>query len=73
MNDSEILAYVKAAALVMALPLDEQRAARVAVHLARTADLARQLESLALDVSDEAAEVYCPAPFPLAPHAHKPA
>ena len=68
MTDSEVLAYVKAAAVVMQLPLDEQRALRVAMHLARTAAMASQLEALPLEVSEEPAEVYSPAPFPLASH-----
>ena len=72
MTDSEVLAYVKAAAVVMQLPLDEQRALRVAMHLARTAALASQLEAFPLDVSEEPAEVYSPAPFPLVPQGHKP-
>lgn len=72
MNDAEVLAYVKAAAVVMQLPLDEARALRVATHLARTTALASQLESLPLDVSEELAEIYCPAPFPLIAHGHRP-
>lgn len=64
MNDAQVLHYVKAAALALALPLDAARAERVAAHLARTAALAQVLESAALGVEDEPAEVYCPAPFP---------
>ncbi len=71
MTDDEVLAYVKAAALAVSLPLDEARAQRVATHLARTAALARQLEGFALEVSDEAAEIYSPAPFPLVPDRRK--
>ena len=71
MNDAEVIAYVKAAAVVMQLPLVEARALRVATHLARTAALASQLESLPLDVNEEPAEIYSPAPFPLVTHGHK--
>ncbi|MEP6789956.1 MAG: DUF4089 domain-containing protein [Ramlibacter sp.] len=62
MQDSEVLAYVKAAAVVLALPLDEERAQRVATHLSRTAALARQLEAFPLPVEAEPAEIYRPAP-----------
>ena len=69
MDEQQALAYVKAAATAVALPLDEARAQRVAVHLGRTASFAAQLDAFALDVSEEPAEVYCPAVFP---GAHKP-
>ena len=72
MTGEQILAYVKAAAVLMELPLGEQRALSVAMHLARTAALARELEAFALDVSEEPAETYCPAPFPPATQGHKP-
>ena len=71
MNDAEVLAYVKAAAVVMQLPLDEARASRVATHLARAAALSSQLEAMPLDVNEEPSEIYSPAPFPLLPHGHK--
>jgi 1-carboxybiuret hydrolase subunit AtzG-like protein len=64
MDELRILAYVKASAALLELPLDEARARRVAAHLARTARMARLLESVALAVEDEPAEVYRPAPFP---------
>ena len=72
-DDAQVLAYVKAAAAVLALPLDDERAQRVAMHLARTAAMARELEGFALEAGEEPAELYCPAPFPLAPNGHKPA
>ena len=71
MTDPDILACVKATALVLALPLDEQRALRVTMHLARTAEMARQLDAFVLDVEEEPAEIYCPAPFPLAANGYK--
>jgi hypothetical protein len=64
MTDAEVLAYVRAAAAALALPLDEQRVLRVAVHLMRTAKMARDLERLSLDADVEPAALYCPAPFP---------
>lgn len=59
-----MLAYVTAAARLVGLPLDASRAQSVAMHLGRTAAMARALESDALALDDEPAEVYCPAPFP---------
>ncbi|MDB5871794.1 MAG: hypothetical protein JWQ07_1236 [Ramlibacter sp.] len=64
MTDDEVLCYVKAAAAALELPLDVAAAQRVAVHLARTAMLARELDAAGMDVEDEPAEVYKPAPFP---------
>ena len=65
MTDAQGLTYVKAAAAMLELPLDDEQAERVAVHLARTAVLAAQLDAVAMGVDDEPAQVYCPAPFPL--------
>lgn len=64
MNEAQCLAYVKAAAVALALPLDEARAARVAAQLLRTAALAALLAEQPLQPHDELAEIYCPAPFP---------
>ena len=64
MNDDQVLAYVKATAAVLALPLDEDRARAVAVHFGRTVALAAMLEGVALGHEVEPAQVYCPAPFP---------
>ena len=66
MSEDEVLAYVRAAAVALGLPLDAQRAEAVAQHLARTAALARQLEAAGLSVDDEPAEIFRPAPFPAA-------
>jgi hypothetical protein len=63
MNETQTLAYVQAAAVVVGLPLDDARAARVAVHLQRTAGLAATLEDIPLAPHDEPAELFCPAPF----------
>jgi len=64
MNENDILAYVKASAALLALPLDEARAQAVAVHLGRTAAMARLLGEQSLAPEDELAEIYRPAPFP---------
>jgi hypothetical protein len=61
------LAYVQASAALLDLPLDPAQAARVAVYLARTADMARMLDDAAMDVADEPAALYCPAPLPETP------
>jgi hypothetical protein len=64
MNDSDVLAYVKAAAHLLELPLDDARAHAVAGHLGRTLLLAHQLETFPLALEDEMSEVFCPADFP---------
>ena len=63
MTDDEVLAYVKATSTMLALPLDEARAQRVAGHLSRTAVLAKMLDDAPLGVEVELAEIYKPAPF----------
>lgn len=62
MEGEDVLAYVKAAALAVSLPLSDEQAQRVAMHLARTVALARQLDAFEMDVADEPAEIYRPAP-----------
>ncbi|MDZ4073514.1 MAG: DUF4089 domain-containing protein [Hylemonella sp.] len=64
MNEEEVLAYVRATARALELPLDDTRARAVAQHLGRTAVLAKALEALVLSPEIEPAEVYRPAPFP---------
>lgn len=63
MTSRDMLAYVKATAASLDLPLDDARAERVAGHLAISAALANALESYPLPPEVEPAEVYCPAPF----------
>ncbi|CAM3488987.1 DUF4089 domain-containing protein [Bordetella sputigena] len=58
------LAYVHASAALLDLPMEPAQAARVAVYLARTADMARLLDDVPMDVADEPAALFCPAPFP---------
>ncbi|THT99008.1 DUF4089 domain-containing protein [Lampropedia puyangensis] len=65
MTSPATLAYVQAAAALLALPLSEERAHAVAEHFERTAAMARLLEqAAALGAHDEPAAIYCPAPFP---------
>lgn len=64
MEESEVLAYVKAAAQAAGLPLGEVRTRAVAEHFGRTLALARALDAAELAPEHELAEVYCPAPFP---------
>ena len=64
MNPPDILAYVKATATMLDLPLDPARAERVAGHLTLSAALAKALEAYPLPPEVEPAQVYCPAPFP---------
>jgi hypothetical protein len=64
MNDDDILRYARASAALLDLPLSEDQARRVSVHLARTAAMAAQLDVAPLAAEDEPAALYCPAPFP---------
>ena len=64
MTEDEVLDYVKAAARALSLPLDEQRAQAVALHLGRTVAMARLVAAAPLAPADELAEIYRPAPFP---------
>jgi hypothetical protein len=64
MSEDEVLAYVKATAALLELPLQEERARAVSLHLARTAAMARMLDAVPLAPANEIAEIYCPAPFP---------
>ncbi|QHE77720.1 AtzG-like protein [Hydrogenophaga sp. PBL-H3] len=68
MTEEQTLAYVQAASVAVALPLNEAQAQRVATHLQRTAALAALLDAFELEVDDEPAEIYCPAPFQPSPH-----
>jgi hypothetical protein len=64
MKESEVLSYVKSAALMVGLPMDEARAVAVAAHLGRNLVIARALDAAELAPEDELAEIYRPAPFP---------
>ena len=64
MDDTEALAFVKAAAAAVSLPLDDAQALRVAVHMQRTSLMAAQLEAFSMQVDMEPADVFKPAPFP---------
>ncbi len=67
MTGAETLAYVKAAATALGVPMDAARAQRVADHLERTAVLAAQLERAPLMPDDELAEIFNPCPRDRAP------
>jgi hypothetical protein len=61
---ADVIDYVRAAAQIAGLALDEPQLARVALHFARTRDLAGLLADLPLSEHVELAQIYCPAPFP---------
>ena len=65
MEEQDVLAYVRATARALDLPLDEARVQAVALHLGRTVGLAGLLEDFPLSPEEEIAEIYRPAPFPL--------
>ena len=63
MNQADVLNYVKGTAVLLGVPMDAARAARVASHLQRTAAMAALLDAANLTEDDELAEIYCPAAF----------
>ena len=63
MNEAEILNYVRSTATLLGMPVDDERARRVASHLQRTVAMAVMLEAANLPAHAELAEIYCPAPF----------
>lgn len=63
-TQEDIERYVRSAAQMAALPLDDAQVQRVAVHLARTKALSDSLLAVPLPEETEPAEVYRPAPFP---------
>lgn len=60
----DVLAYVQHAARFLDLPLDDEQAQRVALHLARTKRMVATLAQQPLSPGDEPAQIFCPAPFP---------
>ncbi|WP_372528110.1 DUF4089 domain-containing protein [Piscinibacter sp.] len=64
MPDTELIDYVRAAARLLDLTLDDAQAERVALHLARTRAMAALLHQAPLAPHDEPAELFRPAPFP---------
>jgi hypothetical protein len=66
MTDEEALNYVKTTAAAIDLPLDEARAKNVAMHLGRTFGMVTALKQYPLVPEDELAEIFRPAPFPVA-------
>ena len=69
MTEDELLAYVRASANLLQLPLSDVRAQAVALQLGRTAALARMLDAAPRAAEEEIAQIYCPAPFPGGPDA----
>ena len=63
MNEADVLNYVNSTTVLLGIPMDAARAARVASHLQRTAAIAALLDAANLSVDDELAEIYCPAAF----------
>ena len=64
MTEFEALAFVKASAVAVCLPLEEGQALRVAVHMQRTAQMASLLETLSMPADLEPVSIFSPAPFP---------
>lgn len=64
-SSDHVIDYVRAAAMLLDLPLDTEQLHRVAAHLARTQQLAQMLAAMPLSPHDEPAEIFCPAPFPM--------
>ncbi len=63
-SPEDIEQYLRSAAQLAALPLDDAQVKRVAVHMGRTKLLADSLLAVPLPAETEPAEVYRPAPFP---------
>ncbi len=66
MTDPQLLAYANASAQALGIPMDAERALRVAGYLRLSGNFAGLLEALAMGPELEPAEVFCPAPFPSA-------
>ena len=64
MTPAQALAYVRASAVALGIPMDDERLARVAGYLALSARFAALLDAADLGPEVEPAEVFCPAPFP---------
>lgn len=71
MTAPNLLAYVNSTASLLGLPMDAERAARVAAHLQRTAAMAALLDDAPLAPHHEIAEIYSPAAFQPREHLRK--
>jgi hypothetical protein len=60
MTEQETLAFVLTSSKALGIPLEAERAARVAAHLHRTVAMAQMLEGAHLTPADEPAEIFCP-------------
>ena len=63
MNEADVLNYVRSTATLLGIPVDDERARRVASHLQRTVAMAAMLDAANLPADAELAEIYCPAPY----------
>ena len=63
MIDESTLAYVTSTATLLGIPMDAARAERVASHFQRTRAMSAMLNNADLPVTEELAEIYCPATF----------
>jgi hypothetical protein len=61
MNEADVLNYVYSTATLLGIPVDDERASRVASHLQRTVAMAAMLDAANLPADAELAEIYCPA------------
>ena len=55
--------YVTSTATLLGIPMDAARAERVAGHFQRTRAMAAMLSNADLPITEELAEIYCPAAF----------
>ena len=55
--------YVHSTATLLDIPVDDERARRVASHLQRTVAMPAMLDAANLTADAELSEIYCPAPF----------
>ena len=63
MTDDDCTHYARSACTLLGLNLAAADHAAVAAHLARNAQIAQVLGTVALDAADEPAEIYRPAPL----------
>ncbi len=63
MTDDEFTRYARSACTLLGLNLGAADHAAVATHLARNAQIAQVLGTVALDAAGEPADIYRPAPL----------
>ena len=62
MTDEQVIQYVRATAVAMGLPSDEERVSRAAAHFKRTQSMAQLLDQMEFPDDLEIPEIYCPKP-----------